>query len=111
MKSRFDFINQILIEELYVKRLPALTSFKEGLDHFGLLKFLEMNPDIWRPFLWKMEDSMMLLQPKRFCLWSIPSHRLTKKRELTPQPRSQGFSVRTRRDTRKPWSGPVNFAF
>jgi hypothetical protein len=27
------------------------------------------------------------------------------------QPRSQGFSVRTRRDTRKPWSGPVNFAF
>ena len=23
------------------------------------------------------------------------------------QPRSQGFSVRTRRDTRKPWSGPV----
>ena len=22
------------------------------------------------------------------------------------QPRSQGFSVRTRRDTRKPWSGP-----
>ena len=28
-----------------------------------------------------------------------------------PQPGSQGFSVRTRRDTRKPWSGPVNFAF
>ena len=27
------------------------------------------------------------------------------------QPRSQGFSVRTRRDTRKAWSGPVNFAF
>ena len=26
---------------------------------------------------------------------------------LTIQPRSQGFSVRTRRDTRKPWSGPV----
>ena len=23
------------------------------------------------------------------------------------QPRSQGFSVRMRRDTRKPWSGPV----
>ena len=23
------------------------------------------------------------------------------------QPRSQGFSLRTRRDTRKPWSGPV----
>ena len=28
-----------------------------------------------------------------------------------PQPRSQGFHMRTRRDTRKPWSGPVNFAF
>jgi hypothetical protein len=28
----------------------------------------------------------------------------------TSQPRSQGFSVRTRRDTRKPCSGPVNFA-
>ena len=27
------------------------------------------------------------------------------------QPRSQGFHMRTRRDTRKPWSGPVNFAF
>jgi hypothetical protein len=27
------------------------------------------------------------------------------------QPRSQGFRMRTRRDTRKPWSGPVNFAF
>jgi hypothetical protein len=25
------------------------------------------------------------------------------------QPRSQGFSVRTRRDTRKPWSGPVTW--
>ena len=32
-------------------------------------------------------------------------------REHYGQPRSQGFSVRTRRDTRKPWSGPVNFAF
>jgi hypothetical protein len=27
------------------------------------------------------------------------------------QPRSQGFRMRTRRGTRKPWSGPVNFAF
>jgi hypothetical protein len=26
---------------------------------------------------------------------------------MTPQPRSQGFRVRTRRGTRKPWSGPV----
>jgi hypothetical protein len=32
-------------------------------------------------------------------------------RKTGNQPRSQGFSVRTRRDTRKPWSGPVNFAF
>jgi hypothetical protein len=60
MKSRFDFVNQILIEELYVKRLPALTSFKEGLDHFGLLKFVQMNPDTWRPFLWKMEDRVRI---------------------------------------------------
>jgi hypothetical protein len=28
-------------------------------------------------------------------------------KEPVGQPRSQGFSVRTRRDTRKPWSGPV----
>jgi hypothetical protein len=28
-----------------------------------------------------------------------------------PQPRSEGFRVRTRGETRKPWSGPVNFAF
>jgi hypothetical protein len=27
------------------------------------------------------------------------------------QSRSQGFHVRTRREIRKPWSGPVNFAF
>jgi hypothetical protein len=27
------------------------------------------------------------------------------------QPRSKGFRMRTRRGTRKPWSGPVNFAF
>jgi hypothetical protein len=27
--------------------------------------------------------------------------------ELPAQPRSQGFSVRTRGETRKPWSGPV----
>jgi hypothetical protein len=27
------------------------------------------------------------------------------------QPRSQGFRVRTRGETRKPWCGPVNFAF
>ena len=29
------------------------------------------------------------------------------RRDTRKQPRSQGFSVRTRRDTRKPWSGPV----
>jgi hypothetical protein len=29
------------------------------------------------------------------------------KADGVPQPRSQGFSVRTRRDTRKPWSVPV----
>ena len=28
-------------------------------------------------------------------------------KEGVPQPRSQGFSVRTRGETRKPWSGPV----
>ena len=31
--------------------------------------------------------------------------------ETIVQPRSQGFHVRTRGETRKPWSGPVNFAF
>ena len=50
MKSRFDFINQILIEELYDKRLPALTSFREGLDSFGLVKLMQINPDTWKPF-------------------------------------------------------------
>ena len=32
---------------------------------------------------------------------------LLQQRDGSSQPRSQGFSVRTRRDTRKPWSGPV----
>jgi hypothetical protein len=44
----------------------------------------------------------------------IPDYPLDVNMNLTntaSQPRSQGFSVRTRRDTRKPWSGPVNFAF
>ena len=50
MRSRFDFINQILIEELYDKRLPCLTSFREGLDHFGLIKLLHNNPDLWKTF-------------------------------------------------------------
>ena len=50
MRSRFDFINQILIEELYDKRLPCLTSFREGLDHFGLIKLLQMNPNGWKQF-------------------------------------------------------------
>jgi hypothetical protein len=31
--------------------------------------------------------------------------------QWSEQPRSQGFNVRTRRDTKKSWSGPVNFAF
>ena len=65
MKSRFDFVNQILIEELYDKRLPALTSFREGLDHFGLLRFTRMYPDTWRPFF-VAEPEGELLTAKTF---------------------------------------------
>jgi hypothetical protein len=34
---------------------------------------------------------------------------VTIKTMVKTQPRSQGFSVRTRRDTRNPWSGPVTW--
>jgi hypothetical protein len=34
-----------------------------------------------------------------------------KRFEEINQPRSQGFRMRTRGETRKSWSGPVNFAF
>jgi hypothetical protein len=47
-------------------------------------------------------------------MWCHVRHLRPKKNNATKitekdreQPRSQGFSVRTRRDTRKPWSGPV----
>jgi hypothetical protein len=36
---------------------------------------------------------------------------LNSRRVEIMQPRSQGFRMRTRWETRKPWSGPVNFAF
>ena len=57
--------------------------------------------------------------PRSRSLCRVPPHKrlLTRAQHSFPennqsqQPRSQGFSVRTRRDTRKPWSGPVNFAF
>lgn len=49
LRSRVDFINQILIEELFDKRLSALNSFKEGLDHFGLLTLIARDPDQWKP--------------------------------------------------------------
>ena len=49
MLSRVDFISQLLIEELFDKRLSALTSFREGLNHFGLLDLIKQNPDVWRP--------------------------------------------------------------
>ena len=50
MKCRFEFVSRILIEELYDKRLPALQRFREGIDHFGLLQFLQRNPDGWKPY-------------------------------------------------------------
>ena len=40
-----------------------------------------------------------------------PSVGLGTRMEVLIQPRSQGFRMRTRGETRKPWSGPVNFAF
>jgi hypothetical protein len=49
MQSRVDFISQMLIEELFDKRLSALKSFREGLNHFGLLNLIKQDPDVWRP--------------------------------------------------------------
>jgi hypothetical protein len=37
----------------------------------------------------------------------LKQHPPTRKCYHRSQPRSQGFRMRTRRDTRKPWSGPV----
>ena len=42
-------ISQMLIEELFDKRLSALNSFREGLNHFGLLNLIGQDPDVWRP--------------------------------------------------------------
>jgi hypothetical protein len=64
MKSRFDFVSHILIEELYDKRLPCLQSFREGLDHFGLLRFLQKNPEGWRPFFVKEDTSQQISSEK-----------------------------------------------
>ncbi|XP_028412592.1 uncharacterized protein LOC114535489 [Dendronephthya gigantea] len=67
IKSRVDFISQILIEELYDKRLPSLISFKEGLDHFGLIKFIQMSPDTWKPFFVANDGSQEIsLTAKKF---------------------------------------------
>ena len=49
MQSRVDFISQMLIEELSDKRLSALNSFREGLNHFGLLDLIKQNLEVWRP--------------------------------------------------------------
>ena len=46
-----------------------------------------------------------------FCDWNFGNKDKTATRVYINQPRSQGFHMRTRRDTRKPWSGPVNLAF
>jgi hypothetical protein len=64
MKSRFDFVSHILIEELYDKRLPCLQSFREGLDHFRLLRFLQKNPEGWRPFFVKEDTSQQISSEK-----------------------------------------------
>ena len=57
MKSRFDFISQILMEEWFDKQLSALKNFREGLDHFGLLCLMERNPDTWKPLFMKDDAS------------------------------------------------------
>jgi hypothetical protein len=49
--------------------------------------------------------SLNNLAPEYLC------SKFTNRNNVTAQPRSQGFRMRTRGETRKPWSGPVNFAF
>ncbi len=67
MRSQFDFINKILIEELYNKQLPCLTSFREGLDHFGLIKLLQNNPDLWKPFFVEKDGSQSKPITAKYC--------------------------------------------
>lgn len=56
LHARVGFINQILMEELFDKRLPALNSFKEGLDHFGLLSMIKQNPRPVEAYVFKATE-------------------------------------------------------
>ena len=48
MKSKGDFINYMLVEELVDKRLQLLQNLREGLNHFGLLKLMTQGPQLWK---------------------------------------------------------------
>lgn len=50
MKTKNDFITYILVEELLGKRMQLLQKFREGLDHFGLIKLMQAKPDLWESF-------------------------------------------------------------
>ena len=50
MKTKNDFITYILDEELLGKRMQLLQNFREGLDHFGLVKLMQAKPDLWESF-------------------------------------------------------------
>lgn len=50
LKSKGDFITSILVEELVDKRIQLLQNFREGLDHFSLLKLMKESPNLWKPF-------------------------------------------------------------
>lgn len=46
LKSKGDFITSILVEELVDKRIQLLQNFREGLDHFSLLKLMKESPNL-----------------------------------------------------------------
>jgi hypothetical protein len=70
-------------------------------------------------FIWHEEDIIQQLKAWSFRMWKNLVHTQSNSDTIARwssitfffiQPRSQGFRKRTRGETRKPWSGPVNFA-
>ena len=48
VKSKGDFINYMLVEQLVDKRLQLLQNLREGLNYFGLLKLMTKSPQLWK---------------------------------------------------------------
>ena len=92
-----DYCPTSTFHDIFIENyIHALTLGKE------IIVVGDLNCDLLKP---DSPEAMSLLD---FCT-SVNQTQLIKEpaRVTETQPRSQGFSVRTRRDTRKPWSGPV----